>query len=539
MAVRERAKKPGSCMGTPENRVNRMKSEREIPTHCRKKTTTCTRFVVVLCCLLACSCPAAVAASDVVLSTPGHEFFFPAGDEASIPITLASITGRDIPGTLKLVMVPADPGIPGPGDASVRIREFSAFTEARTVSIPIGRSETPADYLLSVSFSYPDDGGRVARIDGIAIHFVTEPEEPDTTPRPLVGTDTTDPSATSPAGSSAKEKPGGESPDAALQSGQMPQDSSALKEQMLQERNLSLEKETALADIILSDPLIVPLNRSLSGAGYILEKTDVIPDSDVSGRFLLSYRSGRMNADVRGYVEDTRVLFAELSSKSQVPLPPALRENETYREYENRVSGIGFFVDQHVLNFTPGRTSVDLTYSGVGTRILHLRGAIVNGTVTSIAGDDPEDLLSIAAPYLALLCVILLSVGILFLARHRRPVETTLEDSPPAAESKVGPREAAGRLLESAEADAEGGVYPEAYRKTGRALRIILSHEAGIGQEITSDELESLLNSSTGMDERARWVLERSRAVGFAKDTHEESEFRNMIRIARTFLEGP
>jgi hypothetical protein len=474
----------------------------------------------------------------VALSTSGHEYFFLAGNEASIPITLGSMTGRDIPGTLKLVMVPVNPGIPGPGDASVRIREMSAFTEARTVSIPLGRSDIPADYLLSVSFGYPEDGGRVAKIEGIAIHFVTVLEEPDTTPRPLVGTDTADPSATSPAGSSATKNPGGESPDAELQSGQMPQDSSALKEQMLQERNLSREKEAALADFILSDPLIVPLNRSLSDAGYMLEKTDVIPDSDVSGRFLLSYRSGRMDADVRGYMEDTRVLFAELSSKSQVPLPPALRENETYREYEDQVSGIGFFVDQHVLNFTPGRTSVDLTYSGVGTRILHLRGAIVNGTVTSIAGDDPEDLLSIAAPYLALLCVILLSAGILFLARHRRPVETTLEDSPPAAESPEGPREAAGRLLESAEADAEAGAYPEAYRKTGRALRIILSHEAGIDQEITSGELELLLDSSTGMDERTRWVLERSRAVGFAKATPEETEFRNMIRIARTFLEG-
>ena len=113
------------------------------------------RYVVVLFCLLACSCPAAVAASEVALSTSGHEYFFLAGNEASIPITLGSMTGRDIPGTLKLVMVPVNPGIPGPGDASVRIREMSAFTEARTVSIPLGRSDIPADYLLSVSFGYP------------------------------------------------------------------------------------------------------------------------------------------------------------------------------------------------------------------------------------------------------------------------------------------------------------------------------------------------------------------------------------------------
>jgi hypothetical protein len=100
------------------------------------------------------------------------------------------------------------------------------------------------------------------------------------------------------------------------------------------------------------------------------------------------------------------------------------------------------------------------------------------------------------------------------------------------------PREIALHLLDEAERDAARGIWPEAYRKTGRAIRIVLSHEIGCGDELTSGELEQLIGHSAGDREKIRGILDRCRMVGFAKDLPGPCEFREMIGYSRAWVTG-
>ncbi|MDD1693578.1 MAG: hypothetical protein LUQ71_02520 [Methanoregula sp.] len=475
-----------------------------------------------------------VSAAEVSLSTPQRDYYVLTGGEAVIPLTIVSTYDHDITGTLKTVMVPAGSRS---RDTSVQDRSFSAFTETRTVSLPVGRSDTPADFLLTVLFSYPEEDGRTSTLGGITIHFVTSTDNVPAEQDPVTSTDTTDPATgTSPEGSTSREKPQENSPAEKLQNSQQAQDMPALKNQMAKESNQSGDTKDELLRSIRADPLVMSLDRSLSGAGFSLNNTDIIPVTNRSGNFILTYSSGPKNAVITGVIRETRVLFAEESSDVTIPLPDLLPENATYNEYGSRVAEKGFLKSRTRINVTPGAETVNLTYANAKNRIIRMNAQLENGTVVAIIGESPEDPFASVVPVIAAISVILIIAGIWYLARtHRNDIPASVI---PVLEMGPGKtfREITLGLLDEAELDAARGSWPEAYRKTGRALRIFLSHEISSGDELTSGELEPLIGSFTGDAGQVRFVLDRCRTVGFAKDTPEPGELFDMIRSVRALL---
>jgi len=490
------------------------------------------KFFAAILILIIVSCIPPAIAGEVILSTPQSEYYFTAGDEAVIPLSLVSTYDRDVTGTLALVMVPAAAG--SNPSASRQTRQFSAFTEKRTVSIPVGRSDIPADYLLTVTFSYNEGSGRTSVLGGIGVHFLTSMENAPENRIALTGADITDPAAgTSSQGSSPTEKQEGTGHEEALQISQMAQDTSALRDQMAEESNQSADTEDELLQYIRADPLVMSLDRTLSGAGYFLNKTGITPVSNRSGSFVLTYSSGPDDAVISGVLHETRVLFAEESSRAPVPLPGLLLNNTTYQEYGSRYTENGFTRSQTRINVTPGTETVNLTYAGSAGRILHMNAQIEKGTVVAMEGDSPEDPLAPFMPVIVLVTVILISAGIWYLA-------TTHTGDPPVPGSRVqepelqeSPRQVAGHLLDEAERDAAAGLYRDAYRKTGRAIRIVLSFEIWCGDELTNREVEHLLSSCPGDTGEIRQVLDRCQAVGFAKGIPEPGECTEMIRFVR------
>lgn len=478
-----------------------------------------------------------VTAAEVALSTPQSEYYFLTGGDATIPLTIASTYTHDVTGTLEQAMVPVYSGTAGSRGASMQVRAFSAFTEERTVTLTAGRSDTPAEYLLTITFRYQEGGMRVSTLKGIVIHYVASMENAPANQEPVAGMDTEDDSVgASPAGSVPPEKTVTASPVAALQNSQMAQDATALKNQIARESNRSGDAETELLGSVVADPLVASLDRSLTGAGFTRGNTEVIPVSNRSGNFLLTYTSGTKTAILRGTIRDSHVPFAEETSGVPVPLPDALTDNTTYREYGSRIAEHGFTLNQTRINVTPDRKTVDLTFSGPG-RMLHMKAVLQNGTVTSVVGDDPDDPFAGVVPLVGLFCILLISAGIWYLARIRPADRTDPDDTVREPDPPVSPRQIAARLLDEAERDAARGIWPEAYRKTGRAIRIVLSHEIRQGNELTNSEVEHLIGPDAGNTVKIREVLDRCQAVGFAKDTPRPGEFSVLIGFARTLLD--
>ncbi len=481
-----------------------------------------------------------VACAEVLLSTPQSDYYSITGEEVMIPLSISSSYGHDITGTLQLSMVPVNPtaSAGGSSGASLQSRTFSAFTEERTVRISAGSSDNPADYALTITFRYNvDGGGRVATLGDIDVHFVTSLENVPANNESIRSTDSNDTTAlVTSSGAPPEENPGDRDPGSAIRNSQLPQDTSVLREQMTDKGNRSDALKEELLAYILTDPLVASLSGPLSGDGFAITETEVDPLTNRSGSFEITYVSGAKNAMIRGSVADARVLFAEESARVPIPLPGALESNNTFRDYVSTISGRGFVHNQTRINVTASSETVDLGYAGAGSRILHLKATVVNGTVVAIEGNNPDDPLYYVIPAIGILLVILISAGIWYLAWLRQktfPPGTLTADRPETPETY---RQIALAIVTGAESDAAGGRWPEAYRKIGRALRVFLSHEIGSGEELTTGELERLIGPSTGDPETIRGLLERSVSVGFAKDRPDPEEFREIVRSVRTLM---
>jgi len=478
-----------------------------------------------------------VAAAEVTLSVPQRDFYARPGESATIPVTIASTYDHDVTGSLKLVMVPLNGGTGGSGGTTVQSRDFAAFTEQRTVTVATGTSGFAGDYLLTVLFSYPDDGGRTVSIDGIRVHFVTDPDIPPQLPETVTGTDEPDPSVSlSSAESLPEEARVTAAPSATPGVSQMAQDTSALKEQLAKESNGTRNLREELEQYILADPLVVSRTRSLNSAGFTLNNTEIAPQSDSNATFILTYSAGVRTAVVRGVLGGEKVLFAEESADVQVPLPDALAANASLREYSNRTAEYGFTLAHTRINATPGRETVNLSYTNSIGRVVRFNARIDDGDVVALGGEDPEDPLGPFIPAISLAAVLLIAGGIWYLAKtHRRddPVPAPIVPVPEPPESV---RIIADRLLDEAEQDAAEGSWPEAYRKTGRAVRVFVSHTAGDSREMTGTEVECIARSATRSGAGIAYILERCRIVGFAKGAPDAAEFRKMVRDIREFL---
>jgi len=494
-------------------------------------------FVILF--LLALFGLSSVSAAEVALSTPQSEYYVLTGEEATIPLSLGSTYNHDVTGTLELAMTPVHAGTAGSRGASMQTRTFSAFTEPRTVSLPVGKSDTPAEYQLTVTFRYQEGGMRMSTLGGIVIHFVASMEDVPANQELVAGTDTVDVAgAVSPGGSTASENPVTASAAAALQNSQMTQDTTALQNQIARESNQSVDAETELLGYINADPLVASLDDSLTRVGFTRQIPEVIPVSNRSGSFLLTYSSGTMTAVIKGTLRETRVMFAEESSTVPVPLPVALTDNTTYREYGSRIAETGFTLNQSRINVTVSEETVDLTYSGYGNRLLHMKAVLQNGTVISVVGDDPADPSATLVPVVGISSVLLISAAIWYLARIRPADRVAPNDTVREPDHPIHPREIAARLLDEAERDAARGIWPEAYRKTGRAIRIVLSHEIGDSDELTTGELERLINSPAVQQDDLRWVLNRCLTVGFAREIPDPGEFQDIITCTHRLLDS-
>jgi len=478
--------------------------------------------------VLLCIPPAGGA--QVSLSTPHSEYFVPVGTDAVIPLTISSTYNHDITGTLGLTLVQEGAGSQ---NASTRTRAFSAFTEERTVSLDAGKSDVPADYLLTVSFRYTENGDWAAAISGIAIHYVTNMVTPAPGQGPVTSTDSAiAQGGSSSAGQSAAPVNQQSSPKSSLVNNQVPQDTRVIRNEMQRTVNQSVQQQDELAGYIAADPIVSGFNRTLSAAGFTPGDAVILPVSNTSGSFTLTYVSGNKKAVISGTVNATRVPFAAETSQDPVPLPDPLTGNASFKEYTRTAAAAGFSLNRTTINATRDSMEIDLAYAGTDNRIVHATATLRNGTLIAFEGDTPETPPAFAGPALAFAVVILLSLGIWYCARFREK-ETPPPDTPAPSET---PRDAAWRLLGEAEDEARHNRYPEAYRKTGRALRICLSGTIGNSTELTKGELWQFIATIPGKAETIRRVLERCEAVGFAKDAPDPLEFQELICCTRQIL---
>lgn len=482
-------------------------------------------LTVFFCCQLA-------SAAGVSLATPQSDYYALTGTNAIIPLTIASEYSHDVTGTLQETIVPVI-GTNGMNGTTIRTRSFSAFTDPRVVSLNAGTSASPGDYLYSVRFTYDENGQRIATLGPVRIHFLTDLDNIGPSGDIQMSVDMPESGGTS-GNQQPQETPSPQSSASTLQNSQMSQDTSTLKQQLAQEQNESRSREVELEQYLSADPIFLLLNQSLTRSGYSPGAPDITPVSNVSGRFLIRYSSVRGSASIRGYLENTSVQYAEISSEDSIPLPEILLANKTHQEYGCLVAGNGFALSETRINATSDGITVDLTFSNGKGKYIHEKASLANETVISFETDSPDDPFSLLATAAAAIVVLALCTGIYLMAKSRPPVLLKPSYGLPAAPDI--PRETASRLLDEAEAALGRGTLQEGYRLTGRALRVFLSRDAGAGDELTSGEAGKLAEQFPEHAGQLRDAMERCSIVAFAKGNPDTGELRDLICFSRSLM---
>jgi len=484
----------------------------------------------VLLCLIVLPC----SAGQVTILSPQKEYYFLTGEEAALPLTLNNSYDRDITGVLRFSTVAEKEG----SNATVTLQEktFTLFTGQRSYFLPAGRSATPRTLRGDIIFLYPDNGGRRASLENIIIHFVNTTKEIRADPDPHESTDMPDPSAGSPGLSVS----GGTAPPAdplqKVRNNQPGQDITGLQQQLQQEDAASLRQKKAFLALLLQDSVIAAINRTLGQDGFDLTGTEVSPDTNVSGNFSLAYEKQGRPAVLRGSVESGSLRFADESSQSPIPLPAPLSGNATFRSYERELAGSGFALNTSLVHYTPGSVLVNLSYADAGSRFTYLKAAIVNGTITGIDRETPDPFPALLAPFLSVVLVCLLFAGIIYLGRRLPRPAPPEPENPCPGETRPGCRTLAEMMLIQAGVMAKSGLWPDAYARAGRALRVILSHRLGDGREITNEEVLRMFSLPGAGNDRAGEILGRCSMVAFAKGTPDPEEFRGILEFIRDLL---
>jgi hypothetical protein len=490
---------------------------------------------MVLSCILLFLMVLPCCAGQVTILSPQKQYYVLTGEEAALPLTLNNSYDHDITGVLRFSTVAEKEG----SDATVTMQEktFTLFTGQRSYFLPAGRSTDPLTLRGDIVFIYPDNGGRRATLQDIIIHFVKDYREVRTDPDLQESTDMPDPAAGS-AGSMSVS--GATAPPAdpmqKVRNNQPGQDIAGLQQQLQREDSASLRQKRAFLSLVMQDPVIAAINRSLVRDGFDLAGTEVTPDTNVSGNFSLFYEKQDRTAVLLGSAESGSLRSADESSRGVVPLPGLLSENATFRSYERELAESGFALNASRMHYTQGAVTVNLTYADAGNRITRLHAAIAGGMVTGIERELPDQVPALLVPFLSVALVCLLFAAIVYLGRRlpRPPPPKGEIPGPEIIHSKYG--KIAETMLDEADAMAEQGRYADAYARAGRALRFVLSNRMNDGRELSNEEVVSLLPPHDAGNDRITKTLIRCSRVAFAKGTPDPEEFAGIIAFIRDYL---
>ncbi len=480
-------------------------------------------FFAMLLCLFVAPC----CAGQVTLLTGQKDYYFLVGEDAVLPLTLNNTYGHDIGGVLRLITVAEKPD--GNTTRTMQEKTFTVFSGQRSYLLPVGKSDVPFTFHCDILFLYPENGGRKASLEDIVVHFVTSSGEVLVNKDPREGSDSPDPEA----GSTGRMSRSGATPPPAdalrkVQNSQIPQDLKTLQQQIQKEDAASLLQKKEFLSLLMQDSTVVAVNRSLANDGFGLSDPEVSPVTNISGNFSFSYEKNSQSVVVRGSVDGGVLLFADEFSKSVIPLPNPLRENETFRMYESEMAGSGFRRNGTLMHYASGDITVNIEYGDTGSRVLHLKAQIVNGTLTGIEREVPDEPSPFLVPFLSVVLIGLLSGGIVFLSRRiPRPSPAVIEIRP--EEEHSGYPAAAEAMLKEAEVMAAGGNYSDAYARAGQALRFLLSQRMSDGRELTNDETRRLLTPQDTGSDRIITTLERCSNVAFAQDAPDPEEFKTIL----------
>jgi len=508
------------------------------------------RFVMVLL-LLAALLVCASSGADLTLSTGQKDYYFVVGADAQIPVTVSNTYDHPLQGTLRSTTTESTQG-PGLSMSSSYSQSqlYMAPKGDSTVTVDGGTSDAEKTLTFTFSFDYTDTTPQSQVLEDITLHFVKDQSQVKNTQQQVVSqSGTPDQGGVTLSSSQYQsiqsiqqmmQQSSGLGLRQSSQDNQMPQDTSALKQQLEAEQKQAQANKDEFEKNLNKDPTFSAVNQSLTSQGYAVSKTDSNPQSGNTGTFSREYsKPTGESVSVKGSLKNGT--STEITEQSTAPINPGgpLPQNTSYQESGKGLENEGYNKSQTTIKNTPAGITVNQSYQNSQGKPAYLNATSTGSNVTSVTVEKEKVENGYLLPIVAIVIIALLAIiGYLVYRKYEKNRPVIIPAPVAAPKRVVDYRNEAELLLRKAEKLAGEQCYREAYGTVGQALRLFLSYRFGTGTEMTNTEIITLVAGSGREIAGVEDLLERCSLIEFAKAEPEPGEFekftgtiRNIIRV--------
>lgn len=486
------------------------------------------------------------SAADLALTAGQKDYYFVLGDTAQIPIVLSNTYDHAIPGMMRVTTTESRQGLGLSMSSSYsQSQSYTAPQGDSTVTIDGGTSNAEKSVVYSISFDYNDPAPQSQVLEDITVHFVADPSKAKNTKQQVMSQEGTQ-NQGNPGLSSRSyqyiqqvmQQTSGLSPRQSLQENQMPQDTSALKQQLQAEQERARANKEEFLNNLNNDTTYRAVHQSLTEQGYSVSKMDTTPQSGNTGTFSSVYsKATGEQVSVSGSLRNGT--SAEITEQAAAPINPPgpFIQNSSYQESGKGLEDEGYQRSATRIKNTPAGITVNQSYQDNTGKQASLNATSAGMNVTSVTVEKEKVSTGYLVPVIAVIIIAILALTGYLVYRKYKKNRPPVVPAPVAFQPKVVDyRNEAELLLREAEDLADRQRYHEAYSTAGQALRLFLSYRFGTGAEMTNAEVIDLITASGREIAGVRHMLDRCSLVGFAKAGPEPGEFVQFIDTIRNIF---
>ena len=498
-----------------------------------------------------------VPAAGVTFTANQSDYFFATGQDAALSLPVASTYSGGINGTVRIttieqlqnagtvLTITKNSVYPVTFPAGNSYFNFSAGTSAKTESEKV-----------RVAYQYTDGAPVLVTLPDLNVHFVQNlslyaglsgsPVASSSgagLPGGLGNTSVQlSPQFVSQKNQSGRDVATSYSPSSPLlaQNGQMFQDTSALKAQIVQAAAQQAISQNRFNANLAADPLFQQVNATLAADGFFRREATTSPTDSGNGTFAMTYQDmAGSSVSLSGSMVSGVVPLITEQSFSSLNVTPALGTNVTYQAFSRELTSAGFQRNQTLMNVTLSGETVNVTYLSGQDGPGFVKAVVDQGNVTQVSLEQPgTGMTAWTTGVIAAVAAVLLA-GIWLAVRYRQkcrksPAYPVAGIGAPVQEASDYRAETL-RLLDDADTAFARQEYKNAYGLAGRAARLLCSRVRGRRGEFANSDIRKIFagagpgTESTGI----MALLDRCSDVAFARGTPDAGEFYEMTKKIR------
>ncbi|MCV0366212.1 MAG: hypothetical protein K5798_02970 [Nitrosopumilus sp.] len=487
-------------------------------------------------------------AEEIVMSVDQSEYYFLVGENAMIPLTIDNKYEHQIDGMLQHSIIQhITQGNTQISQSNTRSSSFPVDSGEQIISLDFGTSESPTTLSVELSYHYRDDD-LVVSLEPFTIEFVADESQKNNQQNQMQSTTQQSPQQNNPNPSQSMQQrldemmqsPSMQSdPQQRLQNNQIPQDSSALKQQIYEqledENQLRKEFENTLA----TNEQFQEFHKELLEQGYDVTGGNLDPTTNSTGNFQVDYQNKQGKwAKLQGSMTDGTIDKIQSQTQQETEqMLEQLRSDPTFQQYDEQLRldefselGMEFLHDSN-------QTTIEIKYQNQDKQTATIIGQFEDDIIVDVSieqqSDDP-----IWIYWMGVAMVALATISYV-LYRKLRSKKKTLPPSPPVTKQEPFDHVvAAEKLLKEGKQHFEEKNYKDAYGMVNQALRLFLSYELNFNKEMTNEEiLESVPSEDYSISDIDK-CFKIASLVEFAKYDPDKDDFQTIVSITDKIIHG-